>query len=318
MKALLIIDIQNDFLPGGALAVPQGDQIISLVNELMREYDLVVATQDWHPEDHGSFAANHPESQLYDQIDLNGLPQTLWPTHCVNGTEGAKLAEALNTDLIDTIFQKGTSPEIDSYSGFYDNGNQKATGLADYLRKEGVTEVHLVGLATDYCVKYTALDAIQEGFQTVLIEDACRGVNLQEGDVVSAISEVNDAGGIITNTKDLLPGEVVLYRPTGPNELKKLEAAEFKAWPPRFPDQPIFYPVLNQEYAEHIARGWNVKDSGVGYVTQFSVCREFLRKYPRQVVGSKQCEELWIPAEDLEQMNQHIIGEIEIVKVFDS
>lgn len=197
MKALLIIDIQNDFLPGGALAVPEGDLIIPLVNELIPGYDLVVATQDWHPEDHGSFVENHSGAQLFEQIDLNGLPQTLWPTHCVNGTHGAKFAETLHVDKIDKVFPKGTDPEIDSYSGFYDNGHRKATGLADYLRKEGVKEVHLVGLATDYCVKFTALDALKEGFKTVIIKDACRGVNLQEGDVERAMEEVRQAGGMI-------------------------------------------------------------------------------------------------------------------------
>ena len=242
MKALLIIDIQNDFLPGGALAVPEGDQIIPLVNELMPEYDLVVATQDWHPEEHGSFATNHANVQAFDQIELNGLPQTLWPAHCVNGTDGARFAETLNIDFIDTIIQKGTDPGIDSYSGFYDNGHRKGTGLTQYLRKNEVTEVHLVGLTTDYCVKFTALDALKEGFKAVLIQDACRGVNIQKGDAQKAIAEMQIAGCEVTNTSDLLSDEVILYRPTGPNELKKLEEAHFKAWPQGYQNNLYFIP----------------------------------------------------------------------------
>lgn len=206
MKALLIIDIQKDFLPGGALAVPEGDQLIPLVNELMPEYDLVVATQDWHPQDHGSFAENHLDAQLYEQIELKGLPQTLWPTHCVAGTKGAEFAETLDTHLIETVFQKGTDAQIDSYSGFFDNGHLKATGLAEYLRNLGVTEVHLVGVATDYCVKFTALDALQEGFKTTILEDACRGVNLQEGDVERALNEVRENGGNIVQTETIIKG----------------------------------------------------------------------------------------------------------------
>jgi len=194
MRALILTDIQNDFLPGGALAVARGDEVIPIANQLQKNFDRVIATQDWHPANHGSFAANHPGTALYDQIDLNGLPQTLWPVHCVQGTPGAELASALERERIARIFQKGTDPNIDSYSGFFDNGHRRGTGMAEWLRAKGVTEVHLCGLATDYCVKFTALDAVSLGFKTVVVEDACRGVNLLSSDVQDAIREMKDAG----------------------------------------------------------------------------------------------------------------------------
>lgn len=194
MKALLIIDIQNDFLPGGALAVPGGNEIIPIVNNMMDSFDLVVATKDWHPPDHGSFAANHPGHDLFETVDLNGLPQTLWPVHCVQETEGAEFPPELDSSRIGKVFHKGTRPEIDSYSGFHDNGHRHSTGLADFLRENGVTEITVCGLATDYCVKFTALDAIAEGFATTLHLPACRGVNLQPDDIENAIAEMRDKG----------------------------------------------------------------------------------------------------------------------------
>src|SRR5882724_9173426 len=199
MTSLILVDIQNDFLPEGALAVPDGDQIIPICNTLIPTFDLVVATQDWHPANHGSFAANHPGRKIGDMIDLNGLPQILWPVHCVQNTRGAELAAALKTDRVERIFQKGTDPAIDSYSGFFDNGHRKATGLGDYLRQRGVKSVHVAGLATDYCVKFTALDARFLGFETHLIQDASRGVNLNPGDVDTAIQHMRDAGVKIGN-----------------------------------------------------------------------------------------------------------------------
>lgn len=202
MKTLIIVDIQNDFLPGGALAVNAGDQIVPIINELIPHYDHVIATQDFHPDDHGSFTDNHDEHEIGEVIDLHGLEQVLWPAHCIQGTLGAQFASNLNTDGIDHIFQKGTDPKIDSYSAFYDNGHRKATGLAEHLRKIATTEVHIVGLATDYCVKFTALDAVAEGFKTTLIKDACRGVNLNPGDVENAIDEMQQAGIIITTSDD--------------------------------------------------------------------------------------------------------------------
>ncbi|MEZ4847672.1 MAG: bifunctional nicotinamidase/pyrazinamidase [Bacteroidia bacterium] len=189
-KALIIVDIQNDFLPGGALAVNEGDQIIPLVNGIQNQFDLIVATQDWHPANHGSFAANHQEKSPGEVIDLYGLTQVLWPVHCVQNSPGAEFASDLDMKQVAKIFPKGTDPNIDSYSGFFDNGRKKKTGLGDFLQSEGVTHVHVVGLATDYCVKYTALDAASLGFQTTVIKDACRGVNLQPNDTEDALSEM--------------------------------------------------------------------------------------------------------------------------------
>jgi nicotinamidase/pyrazinamidase len=179
MKALLLIDIQNDFVPGGALAVPGGDAVIPLVNALQPRFELVVATQDWHPAGHGSFASSHAGRQPFEQTDLHGLPQTLWPDHCVQGTAGAEFHPALDQHRIEAIFRKGTNPDLDSYSGFFDNGHRKSTGLADYLRGRGVTQVYLAGLAADYCVYFSAKDALQEGFEVFFIEDATRAINAE-------------------------------------------------------------------------------------------------------------------------------------------
>jgi nicotinamidase/pyrazinamidase len=187
MRALLLTDIQNDFLPGGALPVPGGDTIIPIANVLQPHFPLLVATQDWHPPHHASFAANHPGKNVYDQIDLCGLPQTLWPVHCVQNTPGADLAPALHRDRINHISRKGTDPFIDSYSAFFDNGHRRSTGLADWLRSHQVSDLYLCGLATDYCVKFSALDALAQGFRVFVIEDACRGIDLQPGDVAQAI-----------------------------------------------------------------------------------------------------------------------------------
>ncbi len=194
MNALILVDLQNDFLPGGALAVPGGDEIIPLANRLMDCFQIVAATQDWHPPDHGSFAANHPGRQPFETIDLHGLPQTLWPVHCVQNTGGALFAPGLDTRRITRVFQKGARPEIDSYSGFHDNGRRHATGLADWLRDRNVTHVTVCGLATDYCVKFTALDALAEGFRATLHLPACRGVNLNPGDIDAAVEEMRAKG----------------------------------------------------------------------------------------------------------------------------
>jgi nicotinamidase/pyrazinamidase len=194
MNALLLVDLQNDFCPGGALAVPDGDQIFPRINELQKKFDLVVATQDWHPADHGSFAVNHPGKKPGDVVELAGLSQILWPVHCVQGTSGAALHPLLDRSAIERVFRKGMDPLTDSYSGFFDNGHRHATGLEAYLRERGIDSVYLCGLATDYCVKFTALDAVRLGFETFLIEDACRGVNLQPGDVERAVEEMKAKG----------------------------------------------------------------------------------------------------------------------------
>lgn len=203
MKALLLIDLQNDFLPGGTLAVPRGDEVIPVANRVQTQFPLVIATQDWHPANHGSFAACHPGRAPGELITLGGQPQVLWATHCVQQTRGAEFAPTLDSARIAKVFPKGTDPEIDSYSGFFDNGHRKATGLGDYLSAQGVTEVYLLGLATDYCVKATALDARQLSFKTHVIVDGCRGVDLAAGDVPRAMEEMRRAG-VQLITSDLL------------------------------------------------------------------------------------------------------------------
>lgn len=200
MRALLLIDIQNDFLPGGSLAVPGGDQIIPVVNEVQKSFDLVVATQDWHPQSHKSFASSHEGKRVFEHIDLNGLPQVLWPDHCVQGTKGADFSAGVNWDRTEAIFRKGMAPEIDSYSGFYDNGHLKTTGLADYLRGKGVTSVYIAGLAGDYCVFFSAKDALAEGFQTYVIEDATKPIS-EEGFALS-MNEILDKGGHVVQSSE--------------------------------------------------------------------------------------------------------------------
>ena len=202
MKALILIDIQNDFLPTGALPVPEGDQIIPTVNDLQPKFDLVTLTQDWHPKEHKSFANQH-DKQPGEVIMLNGLEQILWPAHCIQGESGAELVSGLNTELVDRTFQKGTDPEIDSYSGFFDNDRRKSTGMGDYLKEKGVTSVYLVGLATDYCVKYSALDAKELGFDTYVVIDGTRGVNLTPGDVEAAVEEMKNHGINIVHSVDI-------------------------------------------------------------------------------------------------------------------
>ncbi len=177
MNALLLIDVQNDFVPGGALAVPGGDAIIEKLNELQPRFSLVVASQDWHPAGHRSFASAHPGHAAFTETEWQGLPQMLWPDHCVQGTPGAELHPALNTSRVEAIFRKGTDPDIDSYSAFFDNGHRKATGLGAYLRGRDVTRVYIAGLAADYCVYFTAKDALAEGFEAVVLEDATRAIS---------------------------------------------------------------------------------------------------------------------------------------------
>ena len=203
MKALILVDIQNDFVPGGALPVRDGDAVVPVANRIQDAFDLVVATQDWHPADHGSFAANHPGRKVGERIDLHGLPQILWPVHCVQNTPGAEFVPGLDTRRVAQVFRKGVDPGIDSYSGFFDNGRRKATGLGDYLKSRGVTDVYVAGLATDYCVKFTALDARQLGFNTFLIQDASRGVDLRPGDVDAAVQEMQRAGVKIVDSRSI-------------------------------------------------------------------------------------------------------------------
>ena len=207
MRALILVDLQNDFCSGGALAVPEGDKVIPVANGLVPAFDLVVATQDWHPADHGSFASNHEGRKPGDVIDLGGLEQILWPDHCVQGTPGAELHPDLDVSRVAEVFRKGTDPAVDSYSAFFDNARRsgpkrsgpylarrRSTGLGDYLKEKGAGDVHICGLATDYCVKFTALDAVELGFRTFVVEDACRGVDLNPGDIEKAVAQMRDAG----------------------------------------------------------------------------------------------------------------------------
>jgi nicotinamidase/pyrazinamidase len=203
-SALLLIDIQNDFLPGGALAVPDGHEVIPLANRLAQHFDLVIATQDWHPPGHGSFAASHPGKRPGDTVELDGLTQVLWPTHCVQGSRGAELASSLDTGKVTRVFRKGTDPSLDSYSGLFDNAHRKSTGLDAFLREQGVTDLYVAGLATDYCVKHTAQDAKKLGFNVFVVADACRGVNLQPRDSERALAELKQQGVHIVNSKDVL------------------------------------------------------------------------------------------------------------------
>lgn len=203
MKALIIVDVQNDFTTGGRLAVDGGEEIIPLVNMIQDEFELIVATQDWHPQDHKSFASNHPGKDPFDKILLNGLEQVLWPDHCVQGTHGAAFHAALRMNRVAAMFRKGMASSVDSYSGFYDNGRLRSTGLAGYLRECKVNEVFVAGLAADYCVYYTARDALAEGFQSNLIEDATRPISA-EG-FAKAKEDLLRSGAKVIESKDLLP-----------------------------------------------------------------------------------------------------------------
>jgi nicotinamidase/pyrazinamidase len=174
MKTLIIIDAQNDFMPGGPLEVPQGNLIVPVINQVQSYFDLVVATQDWHPKNHKSFASNHYNKKIFDKIILHEAQQTLWPDHCIQGSVGADLHKDIEPNRIAAIFRKGMDPEIDSYSGFFDNNHQLSTGLSGYLKAKGISEVHFCGLAADICVYYSILDSVLEGFSAVFIEDASR------------------------------------------------------------------------------------------------------------------------------------------------
>jgi nicotinamidase/pyrazinamidase len=204
MRALLLIDLQYDFCPGGALAVAHGDQTIPVANRLIPKFPTIVATQDWHPPDHGSFAVNYPGTKPYDVGELAGLPQVMWPAHCVQGARGAELHADLDRNLITEVFRKGTDPAIDSYSGFFDNGRRKSTGLGDWLKARDISDLVILGLATDYCVKYTALDARRLGFAVTVVADGCRGVNIDPADSDKAIAEMAAAGAKIVHSAALV------------------------------------------------------------------------------------------------------------------
>ena len=194
MKALIIVDPQNDFMQGGALEVPKANEIILEINKLQKEFDLVIFTKDWHPENHKSFVSQHKNKNVYDLVDLNGLQQVVWPVHCVENTFGSEIHKDIEVKEGAFFFTKGTDIEIDSYSGFFDNGKKKSTGLHDFLQKKGVKEVSVCGLAADYCVKFTAIDAADLGYKTRLIKNATRAVNLNPNDFENALTEMKERG----------------------------------------------------------------------------------------------------------------------------
>ncbi len=206
MKALLLVDIQNGFCPGGNLPVPHGDEIVPIANRLIEEggYDVIVASQDWHPANHGSFASQHPGAKPFEMGELSGQPQVLWPDHCVQETADAEFHPDLNLDAVDYIQQKGDNPAVDSYSAFRDNDQAALTGLAGYLRAQQVTELDVCGLATDYCVKFSALDALDmlPNVKIRFIEDASRGID--PGGVKSAIEAMRARGIGIVSSQEIL------------------------------------------------------------------------------------------------------------------
>ena len=202
-RTLIMVDIQNDFLPGGALAVPQGDLVVPVANHIMMKFDLVVATQDWHPADHGSFASQYAGKSPGDHVDLNGIEQILWPDHCIQNTAGAEFAADLDTAGIMYVVRKGMDKGIDSYSGFFDNDHANATGLGDYLRLQEARYIAIMGLATDYCVKFTAFDARKLGYDTALIKEGVRGVEINEGDCENALQSMRTAGVKMIGADDL-------------------------------------------------------------------------------------------------------------------
>lgn len=202
--ALLVVDVQNDFCPGGALAVREGDTIVPLINRIQPLFDTLIATQDWHPPTHFSFAVNHPGKQTYDVISLNGISQVLWPVHCVSGSPGAAFHPDLETDRFQLILRKGTKPDLDSYSAFRENDQKTLTGLDGYLRSLEIKEVFLCGIATDYCVLYSARDARAFGFETRVVINACRGVDVPAGNIEAAVRLMKSIGVTILSSAELL------------------------------------------------------------------------------------------------------------------
>ncbi len=204
MKVLLLVDLQNDFLTGGAVPVPQGEAIIPIANQLEGCFKLVVATQDWHPANHKSFAPNHVAKQPGEVVVLKKRPQRLWPTHCVQSTRGSELASSLMLNRVNKIQRKGTDAEIDGYSAFFDEGQTHGTGLYEYLKDRKVKEVYVLGLGINHCVKATALDAVSLGFKTFLVEDVCRPFNFAPDETLTATEEMGKAGVSVIRSQELL------------------------------------------------------------------------------------------------------------------
>lgn len=203
MKALLIVDVQNDFCPGGALEVPNGDEIIPTINKLSESFDHVLQTQDWHPEGHSSFASSHPGKELFETIEMPYGEQVLWPDHCVQGSEGADFHPDLNTTRSQLVVRKGFRKNIDSYSAFYENDDTTKTGLTGYLHDRGIDTLYAVGLATDFCVKWSVVDGCKEGFEVYVVEDAVRGIDI-DGSVDQAWQDMQEAGATRISSSELL------------------------------------------------------------------------------------------------------------------
>ena len=202
-KALIIVDVQNDFCPGGALAVPEGDEIIPIINKLSGKFKKVIGTQDWHPESHKSFAVNHPGKKVYDVIEYKGIEQVLWPNHCVQGTPGAEFHPDLDTENVDLILRKGSNPEIDSYSAFQENDKKTLTGLEGYLKNLKIKKTYFCGLALDYCVFYSAMDSNRLGFETHVIIDATKGIDSPEGNIDKVLREMKESDIKIIKSSDI-------------------------------------------------------------------------------------------------------------------
>ena len=203
MDCLLLVDLQNDFMPGGALAVPRGDEVVAVANRLAARFGMVVASQDWHPPGHLSFASQHAGRRPGETVQLCGVPQVLWPDHCVQGTRGARLCRDLDRSQVGEVFRKGTDAAIDSYSAFFDNARRRSTGLGERLRARDVETVYVLGLATEYCVKFSALDAASLGFRTRVVSDGCRGIERVSGDIQRCWDELREAGVGIFSSADL-------------------------------------------------------------------------------------------------------------------
>jgi len=199
MNTLLIIDVQNDFCPGGKLAVPDGDSVVPIINSLIPKFDAIIQTQDWHPRGHHSFASSHEGKEPYDTVEMDYGTQVLWPDHCVQGTHGSEFHPDLNTTKTEVIIRKGFRKEIDSYSTFYENDQKTPTGLTGYLRERGISEIYTAGLATDFCVKWSVIDGLKENFKVHIIEDAVKGIDI-DGSVEQAWKEMKNAGAEITSS----------------------------------------------------------------------------------------------------------------------
>ncbi len=204
MKALLLVDLQYDFFPGGALAVKEGDKILPAIDKLLKmDWDLITASQDWHPPDHKSFASMHKGKKVGDKIDLDGIEQILWPDHCVRDTRGAEFYPGWDTERVDKVFCKGVDTNADSYSAFFDNGHRRSTGLGQYLKERNITEVYIAGLATDYCVKFSVSDALELGFKTYIVMEGVKGVNLKPEDSEQALRTMQERGAVLVSVHDL-------------------------------------------------------------------------------------------------------------------